>query len=257
MAHPEQVGVDVNALLRPIVSVVTVVRNGSKTIVSTLESVRNQSLVDIEHVIVDGASFDGTVDLIKRNQHDRLRWISEPDLGIYDAMNKGLAMAHGEWILFLGADDVFADASVLSDLFSGRRFEKYDLICGRSTFLNGRTCMPRLDWHTLVFNTLHHQAVFYNRRLFGDFKYRTDIPVVADYELNLYAYINKLPILFLDRQVSISSPFGLSHTSGKFSNCLDSYRIRRRHVGHMLNVLLLLVGILDMLYAIVSQKIKH
>jgi putative colanic acid biosynthesis glycosyltransferase len=246
----------VSARLRPIVSIVTVVRNGGKTIGSTLESVQKQDLVDIEHVIVDGASFDGTVDLIKTSQHDKLRWISEPDLGIYDAMNKGLAMARGEWILFLGADDVFADTSVLSDIFSMRELQNYDLICGRSTYRNGRSCVPRLDWHTLVFNTLHHQAVFYNRRLFSNFKYRTDIPVVADYELNLYAYINRLPVLFLDRQISISDPFGVSHTSGRFSNGLDSYRIRRRYIGHLLNAALLVLAISDMFSVWLMQKIS-
>lgn len=233
--------------LRPIVSVITVVRNGGDTISSTLTSVRQQSLSSIEHVIVDGASSDNTVDLIRTNHHDRLRWISEPDLGIYDAMNKGIAMALGEWILFLGADDELADRSVLSDIFLAQGIQKYDVICGMSAYRDGRACIPRLDWHTLIFNTLHHQAVFYNHRLFSNFKYRTDIPVVADYELNLFAYLHRLPVLFIDRQISISGVFGISHTSNKLVNCLDAYRIRKSHIHTIYNALLLVLAVTDLI----------
>lgn len=234
--------------LRPIVSVITVVRNGGDTISLTLASVRQQSLSDIEHVIVDGASSDNTVDLIRTNHHDRLRWISEPDLGIYDAMNKGIAMARGEWILFLGADDELVDRSVLSDIFTDQGIQKYDLICGMSVYRNGRACVPRLDWHTLIFNTVHHQAVFYHKRLFDDFRYRTDIPVVADYELNLYAYLHRLPVLFLDRQIAVSGNFGISHTSNQLVNCLDAYRIRKLHINTVNNLLLLGVAFIDLLF---------
>ena len=125
-----------------LLSVITVVRNGAETISHTIDSVRKQRDAHFEHIIVDGASTDQTLDIIRLNQHERLRWISEPDRGIYDAMNKGIAMAHGEWILFLGADDELADRSVLSDIFTDQRIQQYDLICGRSTFRNGRACIP-------------------------------------------------------------------------------------------------------------------
>lgn len=231
---------------KPLVSIITVVRNGCNTISSTLNSVREQSLLAIEHVIVDGASSDGTVELIKAAQHDRLHWISEPDRGIYDAMNKGIEMARGEWILFLGADDELSDVSALGDIFLVPGIEKYDLICGKSTYRDGRICNPRLDWHILIFNTVHHQAVFYNKRLFSTFRYRTDIPVVADYELNLYAYLHRLPVLFLGRQISINGIFGVSHTSNNFMNCLDAYRIRKPYVRAASNIFFLIFAITDL-----------
>ena len=149
---------------KPLVSVITVVRNAAATITATLDSVRAQRQVDIEHVIVDGTSSDGTLDILKAHQHDQLRWISEPDQGIYDAMNKGIDLAKGEWLLFLGADDVLADPAVLSDIFERQELLQYDLVCGRSSYHGGRECVPRLDWHTLIFNTVHHQAAFYRRR---------------------------------------------------------------------------------------------
>jgi len=233
----------------PLVSVITVVRNGAATIAQTLKSVREQCQVDVEHIIIDGASSDGTVEIIKAYQRDQLRWISEPDQGIYDAMNKGVFLARGEWLLFLGADDVLADPDVLADIFQKRDLTSYDLVCGTSSYHGGRECVPRLDWHTLVFNTIHHQAAFYRRRLFDGFRYRLDIPVVADYEMNFLIYRQRRPVLFLDRQVAISGCYGVSHTSSQFSGQFDAYKIRGRYVNVLLNAVFLAAGLVNLLVA--------
>jgi putative colanic acid biosynthesis glycosyltransferase len=244
-----------SALDLPLVSVITVVRNGAATISRTLESVRSQREVDVEHVIVDGASSDSTVQIIKAYQRDRLRWISEPDQGIYDAMNKGVSLARGEWLLFLGADDVMADEDVLADIFQKRELLGYDLVCGRSRYQGGRECVPRLDWHTQVFNTIHHQAAFYRRRLFNDFHYRLDIPVLADYELNFRIHRERRPVLFLERQVAVSGIQGLSHTSSQVSGQLDAFRIRGRYMNVLLNTLFLAAGLLNLVVAALMGRL--
>jgi putative colanic acid biosynthesis glycosyltransferase len=226
----------------PLISIITVVKNGVESIAETIKSVSNQVVVSYEHIIIDGASTDGTLDVISILQHDRLHCISREDAGIYDAMNQGISVARGEWIIFIGADDILSDASVLSDVFSGKDLQKYDLICGESMYSDGRVCHPQLNWRTLVFNTLHHQAVFYNRRLLINFKYRTDIAVIADYELNLYAYLHKSPILYLDRQIAVSGIFGVSNTSSMVSNCLDAFKIRRIYVSLPTNISLLILA---------------
>lgn len=231
----------------PLISIITVVKNGVLSIAETIESVRNQVAIPLEHIIIDGASTDGTQNIIALLHHNRLRCISGEDAGIYDAMNKGIAVARGEWIIFLGADDILADKSVLNDVFFGKNFQDYDIICGQSIYSDGHVFSPRLNWLTLVFNTLHHQAVFYNRRLFVDFKYRTDIPVIADYELNLYAYIHKLPIIFINRLIAVSGVLGVSQTSSMISNCLDAFKIRRFHVGLPFNVLLSFLAIVSLI----------
>jgi putative colanic acid biosynthesis glycosyltransferase len=235
----------VNPACKPLVSVITVVRNGAETIAATLDSVRAQRQVDIEHVIIDGASTDGTLNIIKAYQHDQLRWISEPDQGIYDAMNKGIALAQGEWLLFLGADDVLVDPTVLADIFSRRKLLQYDLVCGRSSYRNGRKRTPRLDWHTLIFNTVHHQAAFYRRRLFDGFQYRLDIPIVADYEMNFLIYRQRRPVLFLERQVSVSGIHGISHNSSLVSAQFDAYRVRGRYINVLPNFLFLVIGLIN------------
>jgi putative colanic acid biosynthesis glycosyltransferase len=234
---------------KPLVSVITVVRNGAETIAETLHSVRTQRQVDIEHLIIDGGSSDSTLEIIKTYQHERLRWISEPDDGIYDAMNKGISFAQGEWLLFLGADDALADPDVLKDIFGSPELLRYDLICGRSSYRNGKKNIPKLDWHTLVFNTVHHQAAFYRRHLFDAFRYRLDIPVVADYEMNFLIYRERRPVLFLERQVSVSGIHGTSHKCSQVSAQLDAYRIRGRHINVLPNSLFLLIGLINVIVA--------
>ncbi|MFZ2308064.1 MAG: glycosyltransferase family 2 protein [Rhodoferax sp.] len=243
--------------LRPIVSVVTVVRNGGETILSTIDSVRQQSLSDIEHVIVDGVSSDNTIEQIRAHQHERLRWISEPDLGIYDAMNKGIAMARGEWILFLGADDQLADSGVLHDLFWDASLSTHKLLCGRSTYLWGKKCIARIDWRTLVFNTAQHQAVFYHQSLFNSFRYRIDIPIIADYELNFLAYYNKLPTLVVGREISVCGNFGVSQSANQLESQVDAFRIRSRYINPIFNVALLVVGIANVFATKIRRIPRH
>ncbi len=91
--------------VQPKVSVVTAVLNRADSIERTLASVREQTYRDLEHVVVDGGSTDGTVEILRRSQG--IRWISEPDNGLADAMNKGIAMASGEWIGWLNSDDYY------------------------------------------------------------------------------------------------------------------------------------------------------
>lgn len=100
----------------PLISIVVAVFNGAKTLQQCIDSVARQTYPNRELIIIDGGSSDGTVDLLKTNNEPIRYWISEPDRGIYNAWNKGLAQANGEWICFLGADDFFWNAQVLERL---------------------------------------------------------------------------------------------------------------------------------------------
>lgn len=241
----------------PLVSIITVVRNGAATLAETLESVRLQRGVLVEHIVIDGASTDGTVDILRAYRGHTLRWLSEPDRGIYDAMNKGIALARGEWLLFLGADDGLADPNVLADVFVGRDLSAYDLVCGNSAYQNGDHCMPRLDWKIRIFNTLHHQAVFYRRRLFDDFRYRLDIPVVADYELNLRAYLQRRAVLFTDRMIAISGIHGISRSAFNFATQLDSFKIRGRYMSTWANLVGLGIGCANLLLTRLRHRVRY
>ena len=97
----------------PIITIIVAVYNGANTLQQCIDSVANQTYFNTELIIIDGDSKDGSVDLLKANSNEISYWISEPDQGIYNAWNKGLAHATGDWICFLGADDYLWDNRVL------------------------------------------------------------------------------------------------------------------------------------------------
>jgi glycosyltransferase involved in cell wall biosynthesis len=103
----------------PKVSIITVVFNGEITLIPTIKSIASQTYPNIEYIIVDGQSTDSTIDIIKRFPDVIDKWISEPDRGIYDAMNKGLQMATGDYIWFMNSGDEIADTQTLDQVFRG------------------------------------------------------------------------------------------------------------------------------------------
>lgn len=119
-------------------SLITVTYNSSKTLACTIESVLSQSYPNIEYIIVDGASKDNTVSIIKEYEskfQERMKWISEPDKGLYDAMNKGIRMATGDVVGILNSDDLFMDNRVLEDI--AKAFDaSTDVVFGNLYFVN-------------------------------------------------------------------------------------------------------------------------
>ncbi|RAP28270.1 hypothetical protein DID78_05250 [Candidatus Marinamargulisbacteria bacterium SCGC AG-343-D04] len=103
---------------RPKLSIITVVFNHKAQFMQTLQSIASQTFKDFEWVVIDGGSTDGTLDRIKEHDNIISSWISEPDKGIFDAMNKGLGCAKGEWITFLNAGDTYTSTASLNDIFS-------------------------------------------------------------------------------------------------------------------------------------------
>ena len=104
---------ETNNQTTPLVSIITVVFNGEKYLAQTIESIAAQSYNNLEYIIIDGGSTDGTREIIKQYEHIIERWISESDRGLYDAMNKGIALATGEIIGILNSDDLYFKNTVL------------------------------------------------------------------------------------------------------------------------------------------------
>lgn len=100
-----------------IVTIITVCRNHAKELERTIRSVESQTWQEKEYLVIDGASTDDTLDVIKAHEASITRWVSEPDQGIYDAMNKGVKMAKGEWVIFMNAGDTFAGDDTLQKVF--------------------------------------------------------------------------------------------------------------------------------------------
>lgn len=118
----------------PLISVITVCYNAEKVIAPTVMSVASQTMRDFEHIIVDGASGDDTITIARRICMENIRIFSEPDKGIYDAMNKGLRLARGEYVIFLNAGDTFYDENTLRRYSEAIKASSPDIIYG-DTFI--------------------------------------------------------------------------------------------------------------------------
>lgn len=121
------------------ISIITASYNSVKTLADTMESVLSQTYIDWEYIIVDGGSKDGTVDLIKKYEPrfgDKLKWTSEPDHGIYDAMNKGISRATGDVVGILNSDDYYTSEDVLSVIASALSYNRLDAVYGDIHFIH-------------------------------------------------------------------------------------------------------------------------
>ena len=114
----------------PLITIITVVLNGEKHLDNTIQSIINQKYTNLEYIIIDGASTDRTTKIIKKYGSKINYWVSEKDNGVYDAMNKGIKKATGEWINFMNAGDEFFNYNVLMDLFNNQNHHEADIIYG-------------------------------------------------------------------------------------------------------------------------------
>lgn len=173
-----------------MISIITVVRNGASTIERTILSVINQEYHDFEYIIIDGVSTDGTLTILDKYVGSISKIISEPDSGIYDAMNKGIALAKGDWVYFLGSDDVFYNNSTLSNIFSTTKYEEIDVIYGNVQFLHSNKIYDgEFDMEKMCNRSICHQAIFYRREMFQKYgNFSTEFISASDYVFNIKLY---------------------------------------------------------------------
>ena len=218
-------------------SIITVCYNSEKTIRRTFESVLAQKFADYEYIVVDGASKDSTLDIIKEYQvqfNGRMRYISEPDKGIYDAMNKGIAMAQGEFLNMLNSDDQLAeDALEIIDRYS-IKYPDTDIFngCEKKIDVNGmEITVLRNPAHYLPYGIeIRHQSAFIRRSLHDRIGlYNGDkYSVSADYEFFLRAYRMGAVITPCDSVISVFSADGTS-IHNPMKNAVQINRIRLDH----------------------------
>lgn len=166
---------------KPFISIITIIFNSEKYLEETIQSVTNQTYDNVEYIIIDGGSTDGTLDIIKKYEDQIDYWVSEKDSGIYDAMNKGIDLANGEWINFMNAGDRFVDEHVLEKIFTKQDTSSCDLIYGSSVVTGNQenvllepkkfTKFNLYFWNTRV---VCHQAMFVRKDIAGKYsmKYR-------------------------------------------------------------------------------------
>ena len=229
----------------PLVTVITVVRNRAETLSATIESVLAQDYGNVEYIVIDGESRDGSIDILRKYEHAIDYWLSEADGGIYEAMNKGLDLARGDWIYFLGADDQLFDPRVLSRvLFSIH--EDAQCVFGRISYDDGVVFDSAIDFRTNILNRLHHQSVLYRASLLQNFRYDTTYKIVADYELNFRIYRSKVKTQHLEVTIAKCGSAGISNTSRELPNYRDYFRIRSKYINDWVNCLFYVIGLANL-----------
>jgi len=203
------------------VSVVTVNYNMRDDLVRTIKSVREQTFPNVEYVVVDGGSTDGSRDILETGLPAGTSWVSERDGGIYDAMNKGVRMSSGEWIIFMNSGDVFHDPRVIDDIFATP--PKSDLVYGdklwRYPDLQLTRFIPADPPAVLPYHmNCSHQALFTRRELLISHPFRTDI-VASDYAFLLDRWIQGADFEHVERTVCIGDAGGISDRNRLESLC--------------------------------------
>jgi glycosyltransferase involved in cell wall biosynthesis len=193
----------------PKVSIIIVTYNAAAYLQKCLESVYRQTYPFLHIIVIDGASTDGTVDILKKNAGSIDYWQSGPDEGIYYAMNKGLQYISGKWVYFLGADDE------LYDDFSAMLYQLEDnkaIYYGRVT-INGQKTPGPVSAYKHAKDTICHQAIIYPAAVFKKYRYNTKYPITADHLLNAQCWKDKdLYFRFIDLTIAKFNHTGASST---------------------------------------------
>jgi len=221
-------------------SIITVCYNAEKEIEKTINSVLAQSYSNYEFIVIDGKSKDRTLDILEDynncflNKKINFKVFSELDNGIYDAMNKGIKKAQGEWLLFLNSGDTLFDENVLNDFMDNKYSKSIKLIYGNTNLIysSKKSKVIRnnnLNRFKLLFYTINHQSIFFNYKIFERFGfYNTKYKIIADKDIILKAYFNKkIKLHYIDKVVANFDMNGLSNNYQKLLK--EKYSVTKEH----------------------------
>ena len=200
-----------------IVTIITVCRNHAQELERTIRSVESQTWQEKEYLVIDGASTDDTPNVIKAHEASITRWVSEPDLGIYDAMNKGVRMAQGEWVIFMNAGDTFASDDTLQRVFGSPQDADViygDVIKGE---LVKKAEAPR-NAHRMFYC---HQSAFVRTRCLREFPFDIRHRMSADFKQVKQLYLSGKTFRQLDFPVANFDTQGVSNrnrSAGLYDN---------------------------------------
>jgi glycosyltransferase involved in cell wall biosynthesis len=190
----------------PLITIITVVRNGVKTIENTIKSVLAQRYSNVEFIIIDGCSDDGTVDILQLYKDTISYWVSEPDQGIYDAMNKGWQIAKDGYILFLGSGDQIVNLPTGLDSPHARKIYYGKVMIGSKLFKS------RLNFRFKMGNTLHHQSLLIPKSACSAAPFDLKYKVYADYNFSIKLLKDNYVFIYNENFSSIATPNGISST---------------------------------------------
>lgn len=201
----------------PRLSIISINLNNISGLHKTIESVVNQTFVDFEYIIIDGGSTDGSIDLMKEYGNKIDYWISEPDSGIYNAMNKGILQAKGEYLHFLNSGDWLKDNNVYRDIFRENPYQ--DVVYGNliKVYPDGAYNKDKgiegkeITFLSMFFGNLNHPASFIRRELFEkNGLYDENLKIVSDWKFFLQIFgINSASAQYIDRDISYFDMTGI------------------------------------------------
>ncbi len=195
---------------KPLITIVTVTYNAEEYLERTIKSVIEQDYKNIEYIIIDGGSSDGTIDIIKKYEKFISSWISEKDEGIFYAMNKGIDLSTGEWINFLNAGDTYIDKTIITSLFNQKN-EDTDIVLSHTQITNEKINTSSIFYADInkIYKTTpcFHQSQFVKRSILNKYKYITDYRIVCDYDLMINCFQQNMKFQVIDL-VTVNFLFG-------------------------------------------------
>lgn len=199
------------------IAVITINYNDKLGLEKTIESVRSQTFQNFEYIIIDGGSTDGSLAVIEKNKDKISYWKSEPDTGVYNAMNKGIKIATSDFVIFMNSGDTFFDKNVLS-IVAEDLTEDFDIYYGDNYKVkeNGskrlKTYPEKLTFSFFYTSCINHQSTFIRKSLFEDhFYYNEKYKIVSDWEFFIYAICYKnVPYKYLAKTIANYDFTGIS-----------------------------------------------
>lgn len=214
-----------------MLSIITINRNNAAGLEKTMQSVADQTYKYFEYIVVDGASTDGSVDVIKKyeQQFVYLKWVSEPDLGIYNAMNKGIRMASGDYIQILNSGDIFAASDVMERMLAalGKQKKGADILYGNmikkdyaTGKMIGKSGEVEYSLRQYYSSTMNHDCCYIRRDLFDVYGlYDENLKIVSDWKWFLQAIgLGNVKPVYADIDVTIFDTSGISECNIELRN---------------------------------------
>ena len=213
----------------PPLSIILVCKNPGPRLHAALASVWEQHQIHPEIIVIDGASTDGSREWLTSQRARLATLISEPDAGHYHAMNRGVALATGEWLLFLGADDRLVGDRVLSESLIWMNKTEAGIAVGEIAYHDGRIYRLRSDVNPCARNFVHHQGTFYRRSLFAENDaFDTSLAVMADYEFNVRLWKNRVRFKPIPLRIAACGTGGVSD-AGHWPGYREEITVRHRY----------------------------
>jgi glycosyltransferase involved in cell wall biosynthesis len=237
----------------PLISIILVCLDSEKTIEQTIQSIINLDYPNIEFIVIDGDSHDGTKDILNRYSRFIDKIVIEKDNGIYDAMNKGVKLAKGDFLYFIGSDDIVINS--WSNL-KGKLKPGNTVYYGNVYFpVTNHIYDGKFGFLRLLNRNICHQAIFYPKAVFEKYQYTNEYPLVADYYLNLL--INSDPgfkFKFIDILIAVFSEKGISNNLHDFKFREDHIKIIRKNYSMVFCLYIYIVKIFEKMKAFIKGK---